>query len=114
MTAEEVTGIGGLSYLVLGQPERAATSFRAVTGAPSAAHRRNAVYYKVQLARAEWWKGDVDEAARVGIEALPLLGPVQSGRVSRLLAEVRSRLGASAGKTPRTRAFVEAYDSVRT
>lgn len=114
VTAEEVTGIGGLSYLVLGQPERAATSFRAVTGAPSAAHRRNAVYYKVQLARAEWWKGDVDEAARVGIEALPLLGPVQSGRVSRLLAEVRSRLGASAGKTPRTRAFVEAYDSVRT
>ncbi|MEU5943754.1 hypothetical protein ABZ807_32420 [Micromonospora sp. NPDC047548] len=110
VSPQEVTGIQGLSYLALDRPGRAAESFRAVMAAPSAAHRRNGVYYTVQLARAACRKGDVDEAAGAAMKVLPEVGRVRSGRVSRLLVEVRSDLGSSARWAPRAREFVEAYD----
>ncbi|WP_233601120.1 MULTISPECIES: helix-turn-helix domain-containing protein [Micromonospora] len=110
VTAQEVTGIQGLSYLALNQPGRAAECFRAVTDAPSAAHRRNQLYYTVQLARAASRHGDADEAARAGLKALPGARAVRSGRVSRLLAEVRSDLAGTGRSAPQVREFVEAYD----
>ncbi|MEU5525501.1 hypothetical protein ABZ744_00995 [Micromonospora chersina] len=110
VTAQEVTGIQGLSYLALDRPDRAAECFRSVTGTPSAAHRRNQVYYTVQLARAASRHGDVGEAARVGMRALPEVGRVRSGRVSGLLAEVRSDIAVAGRSALEVREFVEAYD----
>ncbi|WP_225853605.1 hypothetical protein [Micromonospora sp. AMSO31t] len=110
VTAQEVTGIQGLSYLVLDRPDRAAECFRSVTGSPSAAHRRNQVYYTVQLALAASRQGDVGEAARVGMRALPKVNRVRSGRVTRLLAEVRSDMAVAGRSVPQVREFVEAYD----
>ncbi|WP_231934821.1 hypothetical protein [Micromonospora viridifaciens] len=110
VTAQEVTGIQGLSYLALGRPDRAAGCFRAITAAPSAAHQRNNVYYTVQLARAVGRQGDAGEAARVGLSLLPKVDRVRSGRVSRLLGEVRSSLSAARDSISEAREFVEAYD----
>ncbi|WP_255510630.1 hypothetical protein [Micromonospora sp. WP24] len=110
VTAQEVTGIQGLSYLALERPDRAADCFRAVTGSPSATHRRNNVYYTVQLARAASQHGDVGEAVLAGMRALPEVGQVRSGRVARLLADVRSRLAVAGRSAPPALNFVEAYD----
>ncbi|WP_167667559.1 hypothetical protein [Micromonospora narathiwatensis] len=110
VTAQEVTGIQGLSYLALDRANRAAGCFRSVTADPSPTHRRNQVYYTVQLARAASRQGDASDAARAGMSVLPEVGRVRSGRVFRLLADVRSHLALAGRSTPQAREFVEAYD----
>ena len=112
VTGQEVAGIQGLSYLALDRPDRAADCFRSATAAPSQAHRRNQVYYTVQLARAASRQGDVGEAARAGLKVLPEVGRVRSGRVSRLLAEVRASLAVTGSSAPQALEFVGAYDRV--
>jgi tetratricopeptide (TPR) repeat protein len=110
VTAQEVRGIQGLSYLALGRPDRAAESFRAITGNPSPGHPRNQVYYTVHLAEAAYRLGDVNEAARMALSALPMLSHMSSKRVSRHLAQIRSNLGQPQRATAATREFVDAYD----
>ncbi|WP_052744985.1 helix-turn-helix domain-containing protein [Micromonospora sp. HK10] len=110
VTAQEVTGIQGLSLLALGQADRAARCFRSVAAAPAENHRRNRLYYTVQFARAANRQGDVDSAARAGLSALPEVGRVRSGRVSALLAEVRSDLAGARASLPRVQEFIDAYD----
>ncbi|WP_146752913.1 helix-turn-helix domain-containing protein [Micromonospora saelicesensis] len=110
VTAQEVTGIQGLSYLVLGRADRATSCFRSVMTAPAETHRRNQLYYTVQFARAANLQGDFESAAETGLKALPEVGRVRSGRVSALLAEVRSDLVSAGSSSPRVREFVSAYD----
>ncbi|MFI7513943.1 helix-turn-helix domain-containing protein [Micromonospora echinofusca] len=110
VTAQEVKGIEGLAYLALGQPERAADSFRAITENPSPVLRRNQIYYSVQLAIAAYRQGNHAEAAYTAMNLLPDVGRVNSGRVSLQLAQLRSHLGQPQRQSAATRKFVEAYD----
>ncbi len=77
---------------------------------PGEGFRRNKLYYTVQLARAARQQGNFVGAAQAGLEALPEIGRVRSGRVSALLAEVRSSLEGTSASLPRVREFVDAYD----
>ncbi|NBE84544.1 hypothetical protein [Micromonospora rubida] len=110
VTDREMIGVQGTSHLVLGDSARAAQSFRAMTTDLSHSHRRNQLYYTVRLAEATYRQGDVNEAARIGLSVLPAVGQVNSGRVSRHLAQVRSSLGQPQRSTAATREFVDAYD----
>ncbi|MEO3781606.1 hypothetical protein ABGB16_33525 [Micromonospora sp. B11E3] len=110
VTAQEIKGIEGLSYLALDRPERAADAFRTITENPSPALRRNRIYYSVQLADAACRQGNLDEAAHTAMNLLPEIDQVSSGRVSRLFAQVRSSLGRPQRSTAASREFVEAYD----
>ncbi|GGL89568.1 helix-turn-helix domain-containing protein [Micromonospora yangpuensis] len=107
---QEMTGIQGMCHLTLNRPERAVNTFRAIAENPSPAHRRNRIYYSVQLADAACQQGNIDEAAHIALDLLPDIGQVSSGRVSRHLAQVRSRLARPEHSTAATREFVEAYD----
>ncbi|MEV1318397.1 hypothetical protein AB0J14_20210 [Micromonospora arborensis] len=107
---QEVNGIQGLSYLALGRPDRAAQSFRAIIANPSPGHRRNRVYYTVYLSEAAYQQGDINGAARIALDVLPEVSQMNSGRVSRYLAQVRSNLAAPRRATTATRQFVDAYD----
>ncbi|TQJ20587.1 hypothetical protein FBZ33_0786 [Micromonospora sp. A202] len=107
---QEVNGIQGLSYLALDKPDRAAQSFRAIIANPSPGHRRNQVYYTVHLSEAAYRQGDINEAARIALSVLPAVSQMNSGRISRRLARVRSNLAASRQATTATRQFVNAYD----
>ncbi|MGA4726203.1 hypothetical protein ACPB67_02180 [Micromonospora taraxaci] len=108
---QEVNGIQGLSYLALDRPDRAAQSFRAIIANPSPGHRRNQVYYAVHLSQATYQQGDVNEAARIALDALPAVSQMNSGRITRNLAQVRSNLATSRQVTTAARQFVSAYDS---
>ncbi|MFI2708846.1 helix-turn-helix domain-containing protein [Micromonospora sp. NPDC018662] len=110
VTAQEVRGIEGLSYLALGRADRAADAFRAITESISPAFRRNRIYYAVQLAGAQCRLGDINEAARTAMDALPDTCQVSSRRVWRHLAEVRSSLAQAQRPTARSREFVDAFD----
>jgi hypothetical protein len=112
VNAQEVSGIEGLSYLALGRPDRASDSFRSVVASPSLVNRRNHVYYTVCLAKAASRKGDVNQAARTALAVLPSVSGINSTRVSRLLAGIRSDLAHSRQATAATREFVDAYDRV--
>ncbi|MEU7673498.1 hypothetical protein AB0C42_01620 [Micromonospora taraxaci] len=110
VNAQELNGIEGLSYLALGRPERAVRSLRSITANPSPRHRRNQVYYTVRLSEAAYQQGDVNEAARVALDALPAVNQINSKRVSQHLAQVRGILAAPQQATTTTRQFVDAYD----
>lgn len=110
VTAHEVTGIQGLSLLALGHADRAARCFRSVTTAPAETYRRNQLYYTVQFARAANRQGDLRSAAQAGLKVLPEVGRVRSGRVSGLLAELRSDLADVGTSLPSVREFIDAYD----
>ncbi|SCE69579.1 hypothetical protein GA0070216_101415 [Micromonospora matsumotoense] len=110
VTAQELNGIAGLSYLALNRPDRAAESFRAITMSPSPAFRRNQAYYTVQLADAMYRQGDVNGAAHHGQDALLAVSQMSSGRVNRLLAQVRKNVGRHRQASSETRQFVAAYD----
>ncbi|WFE33096.1 helix-turn-helix transcriptional regulator [Micromonospora sp. WMMD975] len=112
VTAQEVQGIEGLSYLAMGRADRAADAFRAITENIPPALRRNRIYYTVQLADAQCRLGDVNEAARTAMDVLPELDQVSSGRVWRHLAQVRSSLGQAQRPTATSRGFIDAYDQV--
>ncbi|MFI5927178.1 helix-turn-helix domain-containing protein [Micromonospora sp. NPDC051543] len=107
---QEVNGIQGLSYLALERPDRAAQSFRALIANPSPGHRRNQVLYTIDLADAAYQQGDTNEAARIALDVLPAVRQMNSGRVSRNLAQVRAKLAALRDATATTREFVDAYD----
>jgi transcriptional regulator with XRE-family HTH domain/tetratricopeptide (TPR) repeat protein len=107
---QELNGIEGLSYLALGRADRAAKAFRTIVESPAATLRRNQVYYLVQLADAECRQGDHDEAARLALGVLPAMAEVNSGRVSRHLAQLRSGLAQPQKSTAATREFTQVYD----
>ncbi|WUR61001.1 tetratricopeptide repeat protein [Micromonospora chokoriensis] len=110
VNSQELNGIEGLSYLELGRPGRAAQSFRAIIANPSPGHRRNQVYYAVHLSQATYQQGDVNEAARIALDALPAVSRMNSGRITRHLAQVRSNLATSRQGTTAARQFLSAYD----
>ncbi|MCZ7440453.1 helix-turn-helix transcriptional regulator [Micromonospora sp. WMMC241] len=110
VTAQEVQGIEGLSYLAMGRAERAADAFRATTESTPPALRRNRIYYTVQLADAQCRLGDVNEAARTAMAVLPDLSQVSSGRVWRDLTRLRSSLTKTRQPTATSREFIDAYD----
>ncbi|MEG3635875.1 hypothetical protein [Micromonospora palythoicola] len=107
---QEVQGIRGLSYLCLGQPGRAADAFRVVTTDPSPAHRRNQLLYSVHLIDATRQQGDVNQAARMALDALPAVSMLRSQRVARHLAGVRANLGRLERPTAAVQQFTRAYD----
>ncbi|MGC5286931.1 helix-turn-helix domain-containing protein [Micromonospora sp. DT231] len=110
VNAQEVNGIQGLSYLAMERPDRAAQSFRAIIANPSPGHRRNQVLYTVDLAEAAYQQGDTNGAARIALDVLPAASQMNSGRISRQLAHVRSNLAALRHPTTATRQFVHAYN----
>ncbi|MEO3770122.1 hypothetical protein [Micromonospora sp. B9E7] len=110
VNAQELNGIEGISYLALGRPARAVQSLRAIPANPSPGHRRNQVYYAVRLSEAAHRQGDVNEAARIALDALPAVGQINSKRVTQHLAQMRWNLAASRHATKTTRQFVDAYD----
>ncbi|MFJ6195389.1 hypothetical protein [Micromonospora sp. NPDC092111] len=110
VTAQELNGIAGLSYLALNRPDCAIESFRAITTSPSPVFRRNQTYYTVQLADAMYRQGDVNGAAQHGQDALLAVSQMSSGRVNRLLAQVRRNVGQHRQATSVTREFMDAYD----
>ncbi|WP_238644310.1 hypothetical protein [Micromonospora cabrerizensis] len=110
VTSQELNGIEGLSYLAMDRPGRAAQSFRAIIANPSPEHRRNQIYYTVHLSEAAYQQGDINGAARIALDALPAITRINSGRVSRHLARVRSNLAASRQATTTAHQFVDAYD----
>jgi hypothetical protein len=110
VTAQEISGIQGLSYLALGKPDRAANSLRSVLVNPSTSHRRNQVMYTVSLADAMSRQNDVNGAARTALAVLPTAATMDSTRVRRILTGVRHDLARPEGATALTREFVGACD----
>ncbi|MEV4829119.1 hypothetical protein AB0K25_12440 [Micromonospora sp. NPDC049257] len=110
VTVQELDGIAGLSYLDLNRPDRAADSFRTITTSPSPVFRRNHAYYTVQLADAMYRQGDFNGAAHHGQDALLALSQMNSGRVNRLLSQVRKKVGQHRRASSEARNFVDAYD----
>ncbi|MFY1700614.1 helix-turn-helix domain-containing protein [Micromonospora sp. WMMA1923] len=110
VTEQEVDGLQGLAYLALERPDRAAELFRLIATTPSPTLRRNHLLYTLEFANATYRQGDVNEAARTALGALPELRQMQSMRATRMFAQVRSDLGLPAHSTAATREFVEAYD----
>ncbi|MEV6810568.1 hypothetical protein [Micromonospora sp. NPDC051296] len=107
VTAQELTGIQGLSCLALGRAARAVESFRAISSGPRAGHRRNQVYYTVRLAEAEYRCGDIHSAAQTGLRALPEVRAISSGRTMRHFAQVKSHLDRE--RSASAREFVDAH-----
>ncbi|MER5703681.1 helix-turn-helix transcriptional regulator [Micromonospora sp. NPDC002296] len=107
---QEVSGLQGMSYLALGDPGRAAEIFRSIAVTPASIYRRNQLLYTLEFANAAYLQGDVNEAARTALSALPQLQEINSGRVTQLFSHVRSNLGRPARETLAAREFVDAYD----
>ncbi|WP_434743021.1 helix-turn-helix domain-containing protein [Micromonospora sp. SH-82] len=107
---QEMNGVQGMCHLTLGHLDRARKAFTAIVDNPSPTHRRNRIYYSVQLAEAACRQGNLDEAAHVAMGVLPDVGQVSSGRVSKHLDQVRAALAQPQRSTAATREFVEAYD----
>ncbi|NYH45182.1 hypothetical protein HNR22_004909 [Micromonospora jinlongensis] len=110
VNSQELNGIEGLSYLAMDRPGRAAQSFHAIIASPSPDHRRNQIYYTVHLSEAAYQQGDINGAARTALDVLPAVTRINSGRVSRHLARLRSNLATSRQATTAARQFVDAYD----
>ncbi|WP_307799686.1 helix-turn-helix domain-containing protein [Micromonospora antibiotica] len=107
---QEVQGLEALSFLALDQPRRAAEALRDAITTASPAHRRNQVYYRVRLAEATHREGDVNEAALMALDLLPEVKQMNSRRVTRHLADIRSTLGQVTRPTTPVRNFIEAFD----
>ncbi|MGC4805116.1 helix-turn-helix domain-containing protein [Micromonospora sp. DT233] len=110
VTFQEVQGLEALSFLALDQPRRAAEAFRDAIANPSPAHRRNQLYYRVQLAEATHREGDVNQAARMALDLLPEVRQMNSRRVTQYLTDIRSTLGQRPRPAAPVRNFIEAFD----
>ncbi|MEU8374399.1 helix-turn-helix transcriptional regulator [Micromonospora sp. NPDC048894] len=109
---QEVQGLEALSLLSLDQPNRAAEALRDAIANGSPTHRRNQVYYRVRLVEATYREGDVNEAARMAVDLLPEVRQMNSGRVTRHLADIRSTVGQLPRPAAPVRDFIEAFDGV--
>ncbi|WP_307826336.1 helix-turn-helix domain-containing protein [Micromonospora humida] len=107
---QEVQGLEALSFFSLDQPRRAAEALRDAIANSSPAHRRNQVYYRVRLAEATHREGDVNQAALMALGLLPEVKQMNSRRVTRHLADIRSALGQVTRPTAPVRNFIEAFD----
>ncbi|KWV32193.1 hypothetical protein AWV63_13590 [Micromonospora rifamycinica] len=112
VNAQEVQGLEALSFLSLDQPGRAAKALRDAIANGSPTHRRNQVYYRVRLIEATYRAGDVSEAARMAVDLLPEVRQMNSGRVTRHMADIRSTVGRLPRQTAPVRDFIEAFDGV--
>ncbi|WP_323374138.1 helix-turn-helix transcriptional regulator [Plantactinospora alkalitolerans] len=111
VTEREARASQGLAYLALGRPDRAAAMFRANTAAsPTPGHERNDVADRVLLAEAVRRQHDAGQAAEIALAVLPSVAALQSRRTAAWLAEVRAGIGRERSRSPKVRAFVEAYD----
>ncbi|MEV4843842.1 hypothetical protein AB0K20_11570 [Micromonospora matsumotoense] len=112
VNVQEVQGLEALSFLSLDQPRRAAEALRVAIANSSPAHRRNRVYYRVRLAEATHREGDVNEAALMASDLLPEVRQLNSRRVTRHLADIRSTVGQLPRPAAPVRDFIEAFDGV--
>ncbi|MEV4770125.1 helix-turn-helix domain-containing protein [Micromonospora humida] len=107
---QEVQGLEALSFLSLDQPRRAAEALRDAIANSFPTHRRNQVYYRVRLAEATHQEGDINQAALMALGLLPEVKQMNSRRVTRHLADIRSALGQVTRPTAPVREFIEAFD----
>ncbi|MEU1628736.1 hypothetical protein ABZ746_26190 [Streptomyces sp. NPDC020096] len=97
----------GLLYDDTGRPHAAVPFLRAAVTRQAAAYGRNRALYRLTLARALVHAGEADEAASEATAALGDLAEVDSGRVTRRLAQVRDQLQRTGARCAR-----EAADAI--
>jgi hypothetical protein len=110
MTPQELTGLTGVSYLALGQPDRAAEAFLEVVDAPDPSRPRNVTYYKVRLAQALAVEGDISQASDVALDAVDDVAALASSRTTRRFAALRDTIEPHGATVPKAHDFVDAYD----
>lgn len=110
VTWPELVGLNGAALGVLGQSKQAEDAFRSIVEDPDPAFRRNVVYYKVQLAHAVAKQGDVRQASELGLELLPEVATLDSGRIDRHLRQLRHELDRFQGNNTLAQQFAEAFD----
>lgn len=109
VTPMEAAGIAGLSHLALGKPDRAASEFRNIAENPDPIYRRNVAYYAVRWAQATAAGTDMAGASEIGLEAIPTVASLDSGRTHRLLGELRTTVEPHRRSVPAAGDFADAY-----
>ncbi|MFJ5840900.1 hypothetical protein ACIQGO_29845 [Streptomyces shenzhenensis] len=82
----------GLYYTDIGHHHSAVQFLRAALAHQDRSYGRNRALYRLTLSRSLVQAGEVDEGAEQAVESLDHLDEVESGRVTRRLAEVTSLL----------------------
>lgn len=110
VTDQEAASIEGLSYLSMERPDRAVAAFAAAAQGVDANRQRNRGYYTVWHAAAAARQRDIVRASHIGLDAVPLVAGLTSGRTTRLLASLRDHVEPHRRTAPIVRDFAAAYD----
>jgi len=109
VTETELQGLCGDSLTVLGQHERAADSFRAISESPDPRFRRNRAYYSSKLAASLLAQGDVAEASTLALAVLPEVTSLESYRVRSIIDGVAQGVTPHQDAVPAARDLLYAY-----
>lgn len=102
-------GFEAICYEDLGVLDRAVALYRDVHDRADPGRQRKSAYYTVRLGQALLRQGDATGAGEIGIEALPLVSAIRSGRIGHRLAVLRSGL-APHRSSPQAGEFIDRYD----
>lgn len=109
LTEMELAGLEATCYEDLGIFGRATGLYREVIDRADSDRQRNKAYYTVRLGQLLLRQGDVTGAGEIGIEALPLVSAIKSGRIGQRLAALRSGL-APHRSSPQAGEFIDRYN----
>jgi transcriptional regulator with XRE-family HTH domain len=107
---QELVGLAGHSYRVIGRPDLAASALRSIIEDPDPGYHRNVVLYTVLLAHALAQQGDITQAAAVGLDALSAVKTLRSQRTRRELRSLRWTLDQHRSASRMADEFADAYD----
>ncbi|KWX02639.1 hypothetical protein TH66_12875 [Carbonactinospora thermoautotrophica] len=107
MNVAEVAGMAAVAEIDLGNFPRAAELTREALDAYGNDYPRNTLFYTVQLAECYQRMGDLDEACRVGHDALVRLPEVTSTRSRTKLRAFRDTITRAAPRERAVREFVD-------
>jgi hypothetical protein len=122
VTDQEMVGIAATSYVDLSKAdasshrnrrrlEKASDLYQTILEDPDPSWRRNTSFYVARLADARLRLGDIAGASEIGLDAIPVIASLNSGRIRRSLHDLRDRVHQHMSATPRAREFIEAYDA---
>ncbi|MEV6588159.1 hypothetical protein [Streptomyces acidicola] len=95
-TRSELDGLSGITYLRLGQPERAEYHLHPCIAALRPDQRRNRAYYAVHVAFAQLDQGEAEQACTTAVGVIPPPGSTDAGRIPHSLTTFTAKLNTTA------------------